>query len=64
MQKQNDKNTAALLGIRQLAIQLGYSEIGIRKMVDERRIPYIRVGKLIKFDQQVIADWLQNRTVK
>ena len=63
-QLDNAPGTAPLLGIRQLAIQIGYSEVGIRKMVDERRIPYIRVGKLIKFDQKVIAEWLAKRTVK
>lgn len=47
-----------LLDIDQLANRLGTSHRHIRRLVAERRIPYVKVGRLIRFDPGEIATWL------
>lgn len=32
-------------------------------MVSQRRIPYVKMGRLTKFDQQAIDDWIDRKTV-
>lgn len=47
-----------LLTIDQLAEHLGTSRRHLRRLIAERRIPYVKVGRLIRFDPDEIADWL------
>ena len=50
-----------LLSIDQLADHLGTSPRHIRRLIAERRIPYVKVGRLIRFDPAEIATWLDER---
>jgi excisionase family DNA binding protein len=47
-----------LLTIDQLAQRLGTSARHVRRLVAERRVPYIKVGKFVRFDPDDIAGWL------
>ena len=47
-----------LLTIDQLAERLGVSIRHIRRLIAERRVPYLKVGWLIRFDPADIAAWL------
>ena len=47
-----------LLDIEQLAEHLGTSHRHIRRLIAEKRIPYVKVGRLIRFDPAEIAAWL------
>lgn len=47
-----------LLTIDQLAEQLGITVRHVRQLIAERRIPYLKVGKLVRFDPAEIAGWL------
>jgi excisionase family DNA binding protein len=47
-----------LLTIDQLAKQLGVTIRHIRRLVAERRVPYLKVGRLIRFDPSEVAEWL------
>ena len=47
-----------LLTIDQLADRLGVSVRHIRRLVAERRVPYLKVGWLVRFDPTEIASWL------
>lgn len=52
-----------LLTIDQLADRLGTSVRHVRRLVAERRVPFLRVGKFIRFDSAEISDWLdESRT--
>jgi excisionase family DNA binding protein len=52
-----------LLDTEQVADRLGTSIRHVRRLVDERRIPYVKVGWLLRFDADEIARWLdQHRT--
>ena len=47
-----------LLTIDQLAERLGVSIRHIRRLIAERRVPYLKVGWFIRFDPAEIAAWL------
>jgi excisionase family DNA binding protein len=42
--------SAALIDIEQAAIRLGVSVRFMRRLVDERRIPFHKIGKYVRFD--------------
>jgi excisionase family DNA binding protein len=51
-----------LLDIAALAEHLGVDVRHVRRLVAERRIPYIKWGHLLRFDPTEIAEWIdQNR---
>lgn len=47
-----------LLTIDELAGQLGITIRHVRRLVAERRVPYLKVGGLVRFDPTDIAAWL------
>ncbi len=51
-----------LLTITQVADALGVEVRHVRRLVHERRIPYIKWGHLLRFDPTDIKNWLdENR---
>jgi excisionase family DNA binding protein len=50
-----------LMNIDQLAQRLGITVRHVRRLVAERRVPYLKVGKLVRFDSGEIATWLDSR---
>lgn len=53
-----------LLTIDQLAERLGVSTRHIRRLVAERRVPYLKVGRFVRFDPSAVADWLARASVE
>jgi excisionase family DNA binding protein len=49
---------SALLDIAAVAERLGVTERLVRRLVAERRIPYVKVGRFVRFDPVDIADWI------
>lgn len=49
---------APLMNIDQVAERLGTSVRHIRRLVHERRIPHVKVGRLVRFDPHEIELWL------
>jgi excisionase family DNA binding protein len=47
-----------LLDIEAVAEHLGVGVRHVRRLVAERRIPYLKWGHLLRFDPQAIAHWL------
>jgi excisionase family DNA binding protein len=47
-----------LLDITGLATHPGVNPRHVRRLVAERRIPFIKWGHLIRFDPAEIADWI------
>ena len=52
-----------LLSIGQLAERLGTTPRHVRRLVAERRVPFVKVGRLVRFDPDDIAVWLDGRRV-
>ena len=48
-----------LLNITELADVLGVNTRHVRRLVAERRIPFIKWGHLLRFDPNEIVDWLE-----
>jgi excisionase family DNA binding protein len=53
-----------LLNIQQVATYLGLSVHTVYKFVSQRKIPHIKIGKLLKFDRQEIDRWIASHAVK
>jgi excisionase family DNA binding protein len=48
----------ALLDYQELSDWLNDSVRHLRRLVDENRIPYIKVGHFVRFDPVAISEWL------
>ena len=55
--------TPPLLDVTGLAERLGVTERFVRRLVAERRIPFLKLGKFVRFDPQAIEFWLDSATV-
>ena len=53
-----DKKPAPLLDLPAVATRLGVNHRHIRRLVAERRIPFLKWGHLLRFDPREIEDWL------
>jgi excisionase family DNA binding protein len=53
-----------LIDIETLAARLGDSPRHIRRLVAERRIPYVKVGHFVRFDPAEVNRWLLDRRVE
>ncbi len=55
--------TPGLLTIQEVSKIIGVSKHTLYKMVSQRRIPYVKVGRLTKFDVTLLDQWLKQHTV-
>jgi excisionase family DNA binding protein len=53
-----------LLDIKEVADYTGLSIHTLYTMVSQRRIPYVKMGRLTKFDREEIDKWIANHSVK
>lgn len=54
----SDRTTPALIDLPTVAQRLGVNQRHIRRLVAERRIPFVKWGHLLRFDPTEIEDWL------
>jgi excisionase family DNA binding protein len=52
-----------LLNVKEVSGYTGLAPDTIYTMVSQRRIPYVKVGRLVKFDLLMLDTWLKNNTV-
>jgi excisionase family DNA binding protein len=48
-----------LLDSSEVAGMLGITERHVRRLVLERRIPFVKVGKFVRFDPRDIEQWVR-----
>lgn len=53
-----------LFNIREVAEYTGLSVHTLYAMVSQRRIPYVKAGRLTKFDLKAIDAWIERNSVK
>ncbi len=53
-----------MLDIDALAQQLSVSERFVRRLIEERRIPFHKVGKYVRFEQADVDRWVADRRVE
>jgi len=59
-QSESERN---LMGAREIAQTLGVSVNTIRTWVWQKQIPYLKVGRLVRFDIREIDAWLQDKKI-
>ena len=52
-----------LMSVKEAAAYVGLSPHTVYAMVNQRRIPYVKVGRLVKFDQAMLDAWLKQHTI-
>ncbi len=64
----NDMTTSnqdlQLLDVNQIADRLGVTPRFIRRLVEERRIPFCKLGKFVRFDATEVASWVDDRRIE
>ena len=52
------------LGLQEVSEYLGVTKGTLYVWVCHKRIPYLKMGRLVKFDLQEIESWLKDKRVK
>jgi excisionase family DNA binding protein len=52
-----------LVSIKEAAVYTGLSPHTIYTMVSQRRIPFVKMGRLVKFDLELLDKWIKQHTV-
>ena len=52
-----------LLSVREAASYLNISPYTLYTMVSQRRVPYVKVGRLTNFDKGELDKWIKQNTV-
>lgn len=53
-----------LLDVNEVAIYTGLSRHTVYTMVSQRRIPFVKLGRLTKFDRHELDRWITSQSVK
>lgn len=56
--------TRRLFTIREVAEYTGLSVHTLYTMTSQRRIPFVKTGRLVKFDLKAIDAWIERHSVK
>jgi excisionase family DNA binding protein len=56
--------TVSLMDIEAAAGRLGVSVRYIRRLVFDQRLPYVKVGKFVRFDPVELEQWIDDRRVE
>ena len=52
-----------LLDVEGLAEWLGVEVVFVRRLVAERRIPFVKIGKFVRFDPGEVSVWIDRQRV-
>jgi len=58
-----NNTTNSFMTVNEVAQLLNVAQKTIRKYVFERSIPYFKIGGHVRFDQQKIIEWIEEREV-
>ena len=53
------EDTREVMDLEQAAAFLGVSERTLRRWLDEKGIPFARVGRLLRFRRTALLEWLK-----
>ena len=59
-----EHSPGGLMAVDGAAARLGVSARFVRRLVAERRIPYVKVGKFVRFDPGELEVWIDERRVR
>ena len=52
-----------LISVQEMAEYTGLSVHTLYTMVSQRRIPFVKMGRLTKFDLKLLDDWIAKNTI-
>ncbi|MDP8258979.1 MAG: helix-turn-helix domain-containing protein [Candidatus Aadella gelida] len=52
------------LNIKDLSEYLGVTINTLYAWVNQRKIPYLKMGRLVRFDREKIEEWVESKGVK
>jgi excisionase family DNA binding protein len=55
--------TRRLIGVEGLAAWLDVEIVFVRRLVAERRIPFLKIGKYVRFDPVEVSAWINDQRV-
>lgn len=55
---------AGFLDVDQLALWLGVDVGFLRRLVAKRKIPFVKLGKFVRFDPTEISAWIDDQRVR
>lgn len=64
MPTESSPMTRRLLDIKDVAAYTGLSIHTLYTMVSQRRIPFVKLGRLTKFDRLELDRWITSKSVK
>jgi len=53
-----------LLNVSEVAVLLGIAEATVYAWTSAKKIPYFRIGGRVRFEEQTIREWLNERRVE
>ena len=59
--KNKEEKMKKLLTYKELAEQLNMSSATLRIWVMNKKVPYIKIGRLVRFDLDIIDEWLESK---
>jgi len=51
------------LNIQEVNLYTGLALQSLYNMVSQRRIPYVKVGRAVRFDPRLLDEWLKQHTL-
>ncbi|HVA05526.1 MAG TPA: helix-turn-helix domain-containing protein [Acidimicrobiales bacterium] len=57
------RSPSALLTMAEVALRLGTSERHVRRLVAERRIPIVKVGRFVRLEEHEVEHWVDDHRV-
>lgn len=59
--RSRNQSSPPLLTVPEMADQLGVSVHTVYSWVAQRRLPFLKVGRLLRFDARAIESWLREQ---
>ena len=53
-----------LLDVQEVATWLGVDVVFVRRLVSERRIPFLKIGKYVRFDPDEVLFWIRGAPLR
>lgn len=53
-----------LLNIEQASKKLSVEKNTLRDWVSNRKIPYVKLGRLVRFNESELNNWISSKTIK
>ena len=53
-----------LIDVKELSESTGLSVFTLYSWINQKRIPYVKVGRLVRFDPKKIEKWIEGNSVE